>query len=129
MPMGGASNLRIEVSTALEWGIRTEFETYMDANAGDFTGSCRGLGKAKHIDTQYHWVQERVAQTYSRIKKTGAEDMLADVLTKPVAEEKMDRALLGMNFHFLDGRHQLPLKNWDGLCVATTSEEDVLRAE
>ena len=121
--MSGASNLRSEVSTALDWGIRTESETYMDANAGDSTG------KAKHIDTQYHWVQEHVAQTYSRIKKTGAEDMLADVLTKPVAEEKMDRALLGMNFHFLDGRHQLPLKNWDGLCVATTSEEDVLRAE
>ena len=36
MPMGGASSLR-----ALDWGIRTEFETYMDANAGDFTGSCR----------------------------------------------------------------------------------------
>ena len=127
--MSGASDLWSEVSTALDWGIRAESETYMDANAGDSTGSCRGLGKAKHIDTQYHWVQEHVAQTYSRIKTTGAEDMLADVLTKPVAGEKMYRALLGMNFHFPDGRHQLSLKKWDGLCVATTSEEDVLRAE
>ncbi len=63
------------------------------------------LGKAKHIDTQYHWVQERVAQTYFRIKKIGVEDMWAYVLTKPVAEEKVDRALLGMNFHLLDGQH------------------------
>ena len=57
--MSGASNLRSEVSTALDWGIRTEPETYMGANAGDSTGSCRGLGKAKHIDTQYHCMGAR----------------------------------------------------------------------
>ena len=32
----------------------------------------------------------------------------------------MNKALLGMNFHFLDGQHQLSLKKWDGLSLATT---------
>ena len=30
-------------------------------------------------------------------------DMLADVLTKPVVEEEMNKALRNMNFHFLEG--------------------------
>ena len=91
----------------------------MDASAGISMGSRRGLGKAKHVDTQYHWVQERVAQRNFRIKKVGTNDMLADVLTKPVPEATMNKALLGMNFRFLDGQHQVSLKKWDGLSQAT----------
>ena len=53
------------------------------------------------MDTQFHWVQERVAQRNFKIKKVGTNDMLADVLTKPVPEATMNKALLGMNFNFL----------------------------
>eukprot|EP00435_Cladocopium_sp_Y103_P037439 s2580_g9.t3 len=51
-------------------------------------GSRRGLGKAKHVDTQYHWVQDRVAKRYFRLKKVDTGDMLADVLTKPAVPLK-----------------------------------------
>ena len=108
--VSGASNLLGEVSTALDWGIKTVNEVNMDASAGISMGSRRGLGKAKHVDTQFHWVQERVAQKNFKIKKVGTNDMLADVLTKPVPEATMNKALLGMNFHFLEGQHQLSLK-------------------
>ena len=108
--VSGASNLLGEVSTALDWGIKTINEVNMDASAGISMGSRRGLGKAKHVDTQFHWVQERVAQKNFKIKKVGTNDMLADVLTKPVPEATMNKALLGMNFHFLEGQHQLSLK-------------------
>ena len=118
--VSGASNLLGEVSTALDWGIKTTNEVNMDASAGISMGSRRGLGKAKHVDTQFHWVQERVAQTNFKIKKVGTNDMLADVLTKPVPEATMNKALLGMNFHFLEGQRQLSLKKWDGLSLATT---------
>jgi len=99
-----------EVSTAKDWGLQTENEVFMDASAGIAMGSRRGLGKAKHVDTQYHWVQDRVAMRYFRLKKVGTDEMLADVLTKPVTEEKMNRALRGMNFHFLVGEHHLTLR-------------------
>ena len=69
----------------------------MDASAGIAMGLRRGLGKGKHVDTQYHWVQDRVAKRYFR-------------LTKPVIEEKMNKALRNMNFHFLEGEHHLTLK-------------------
>ena len=108
--VSGASNLLGEVSTAKDWGLQPESEVFMDASAGIAMGSRRGLGKAKHVDTQYHWVQDRVAKRYFRLKKVDTGDMLADVLTKPVIEEKMNKALRNMNFHFLEGEHHLTLK-------------------
>ena len=47
---------------------------------------------------------------YFRLKKVGTEEMLADVLTKPVAEEKINKALQGMNFYFLVGEHHSTLR-------------------
>lgn len=108
--VSGASNLLGEVSTAKDWGLSPNSILNMDASAGIAMGSRRGLGKAKHVDTQYHWVQERVANRYFKICKESTHDMLADVLTKPVTEEKMNKALRKMNFHFLDGSHDLTLR-------------------
>ena len=73
-------------------------------------GSHRGLGKTKHVDTQYQWVQDRVAMRYFRLKKIGTDEMLADILTKPDTEEKMNKALRGMNFYFLVGEHCVTLR-------------------
>ena len=38
----------------------------------------RGLGRAKHVDTQYRWVQEQPAKKEFRLKKEGASRMLPD---------------------------------------------------
>ena len=108
--VSSASNLLGEVSTAKDWGLQTENEVYKDASVGIAMGSRRGLGKAKHADTQYHWVQGRVAMRYFRWKKVGTDEMLADVRTKPVPQEKMNKALRGMNFYFLVGEHHLTLR-------------------
>ena len=62
------------------------------------------------MDTQYHWGQGRVGYRILRVKKVGTNDMLADVLTKAVPEATVSKALLGMNFHFLEGQHQLSLR-------------------
>ena len=64
-----------ELSTAKDWGLQTENEVYMDARAGIAMGSRRGLGKAKHVE--YHWVQDRVATRYFRLKNAGTDEMLA----------------------------------------------------
>ena len=114
--VSGASNLLGEVSTAKDWGLQTwEWSFSWMQSAGIAMGSRRGLGKAKHVDTQYHWVQDRVAKRYFRLRKVDTGDMLADVLTKPVIEEKMNKALRNMNFHFLEGEHQPDTEGIDGL--------------
>ena len=84
----------------------------MDASAGIAMGNRRGLGRAKHVDTQYHWVQERTAKKEFQflLRKEGTDRMLADVLTKAVTEEKMNTAMKGMNFHYLEGERELTLR-------------------
>ena len=108
--VSSASSLLGEVPTAKDCLQTENDEVYMDASAEIAMGSCRGLGKAKYVDTQYHWVQDRVAMRYFRLKEVGTDEMLADVLTKPVTEEKMNKALQGMNFYFLVGEQHLTLK-------------------
>ena len=95
-------------STAKDWGLFPSKEVTMDASAGIAMGSRRGLGRAKHVDAQYHWVQERTAKKEFRLKQEGADRMLADVLTKAVAEEKMNIAMKGVDFHYLEGEHHEP---------------------
>eukprot|EP00435_Cladocopium_sp_Y103_P026575 s2037_g6.t1 len=65
----------------------------MDASAGIAMGSRRGLGKAKHVDTQYHWVQDRVAKRYFRLKKVDTGDMLADVINALISMGCEDRLM------------------------------------
>ena len=49
-------------STAKDWGLFPSKEVTMDTSAGIAMGNRRGLGRAKHVDTQYRWVQERTAK-------------------------------------------------------------------
>ena len=97
-------------STARDWGLFPSKEVTMGASAGIAMGNRRGLRRAKHVDTQYHWVQERTTKKEFRLKKEGTDRMLADVLTKAVTEEKMTTTMKGMNFHYLEGEHELTLK-------------------
>ena len=62
--VSSARSLLGDVSTAKDWGLQIENEVLMDASAGIAMGSRRGLGKAKHVDTQYHLVQDRLAMRY-----------------------------------------------------------------
>ena len=57
----------------------------MDATAGIAMGSRRGLGKAKYIDTVFHWVQSYVSEGRAKLFKRHTSEMLADMLTKPVS--------------------------------------------
>ena len=82
----------------------------MDASAGIAMGNRLGLGRSKHVDAQFHWVQERAVKKEFRLKKESADRMLADVLTKAVTEEKMNIAMKGMNFHYLEGEYEFTLR-------------------
>ena len=103
-------HVRCLESTAKDWGLFPSKEVTMYASAGIAMGNHRGLGRARHVGTQYHWVQERTAKKEFRLKKEGADRMLADALTKAVTEEKMNIAMKGMNFHYLEGERERTLR-------------------
>ncbi|KAK9833506.1 hypothetical protein WJX84_007674 [Apatococcus fuscideae] len=45
--------------------------------------------RAKHIDVMYHFAREKVASQEISYKFVGSEEMLADMLTKPVPNSKL----------------------------------------
>ena len=98
-----------DVALAADWGVRLEPQIHMDATAGISIGSRRGLGRVKHIDTVFLWVQEVVNRGRVRVDKKSTHEMIADVLTKAVTEVKMESMMTQMNYHYCEGRHKLAL--------------------
>ena len=90
-----------------DFGVRLKVGARMDATAGIAMGSRRGLGKAKHIDTVFHWVQSYVSEGKVKLFKRHTSEMLADMLTKPVSEALANKFLKEMNFVFKEGKHEL----------------------
>ena len=108
--VSGVSQAMGMVSMALDWGIRLRAHVWMDATAGIAIGSRRGLGKVKHIDTVFLWVQEMVNSGRVTVGKKDTKEMLADMLTKPVPAPVMEYLLKGMGYFFEQGKPELGLK-------------------
>ena len=59
-----------------------------------------GLGKTRHVEVQYLWIQQEVARKNLKVAKVNTHNNLADMLTKNVAAECLNRHLATMNFYF-----------------------------
>ena len=70
-----------------------------------------GLGTAKHISTQWLWVQERLKMKDFKIKKVGTKLNPADLFTKQLAERDMIGHLSRMgctaNFEKMEQRNKV----------------------
>lgn len=98
-----------EQSALRDWGIWLPIQCWMDSNTGLSIASRRGLGRVKHVDTIFLWVQDAVASGRISLGKKPTADMLADLLTKAMDQARMRMLLERMSYHFCDGRHSLAL--------------------
>ena len=62
----------------LDWGWKFNAHVWMDATAGIAIGSRRGLGRVRHIDTVFLWVQTMVTEGKISFGKKLTKKMLAD---------------------------------------------------
>ena len=99
-----------EQAMLADWNISCPVSVNMDATTGISIGSRRGLGKVKHIDTCFLWLQDLVDKQRIRLKKVNTGDMLADVMTKPLDAGTIRKFLSRMGFNARDGKHDLSLK-------------------
>ena len=79
-------------------------DIFTDASAAKGIASRRGLGRTRHIAVHFLWVQERVAKGDIRLHKVWGEENPADLLTKYLTREKIERCMNLFNLKFLDGR-------------------------
>ena len=70
-------------------GMRSTVALAMDATAAISMMKREGLGLAKHISTQWLWVQERVKMKDFAIRKVGTKMNPADLFTKQLPERDM----------------------------------------
>ena len=102
----GLSSALGDVSLAKDWNLQLAAHVIMDATAGIAIGSRRGLGKVKHIDTVFLWCQEVINNKRARVSKQSTNDVLADILMKPVPESSTTEMLSRMGYRYTEGRHK-----------------------
>ena len=99
---GSAVGLSIQ-SLMNDWGLPLEVQILSDSSAARSFSSRRGLGKQRHVQTRYLWIQERVAQKHLRIVKVLGDDNHSDILTKAIPQKTLDKHLQRMSFEFRSG--------------------------
>ena len=83
----------------LEWEWKFKAHVCMDATAEIAIGSRRGLGRVKHIDTVFLWVQAVVTEGNISFGKKPTKEMLADFLTNHVDAATIDVELHDRTWH------------------------------
>ena len=90
-----------------EMGVEVKVRVNTDASAARGICMRKGLGKVRHIEVNQLWVQEGVALGRISLERVGAQDNLADVLTKHQTKEQLIVLTGRMGLWSLGGRHHL----------------------
>ena len=85
----GAAVILGHVSLMKDLGIEIQARVRTDATTGKAICTRRGLGKTRHIHTQYLWIQERVQSGDIQLVKVSTNDNVADLLTKHLEQSKV----------------------------------------
>ena len=80
-----------------------------DASAAIGITHRRGLGKTRHIDVQYLWVQERLSAGSFEFKKEGTDDNVGDLFVKHLEEAKSSDFTARLGFVVREGKASLTL--------------------
>ena len=81
-----------------------DLEVHTDASAARSIANRHGLGKVRHIDTHYLWVQQRVARADFKVAKVWGKENPADLLTKFLDSESIKKCMCLFGIQFLSGR-------------------------
>ena len=87
-----------------DWGEKYDLAVYSDSSAARGTASRRGLGKLRHVQTRYLWIQERIANDDFKLLQIGTKLNTADLCTKPVNRETCEQHMKTLNQEFREGR-------------------------
>ena len=72
-------------------GFEMSLETLSDSSAARAFASRHGLGRQRHVQTRYLWLQERVAAAHLSVQKVKTTHDIADILTKAAGRETLER--------------------------------------
>ena len=85
-------------------GINMNIEVLTDATAAKGIATRKGLGKVRHMAVHYLWVQERVAQGDLKLSKVWGKENPADLLTKYLDFQSIQKFANLVGLEYLEGR-------------------------
>ena len=106
---GGSVGLGLE-SLLEDFAVETQVLIQSDAAAAKGTAHRAGLGKARHIQTRFLWLQERVSMDHLRVEHVSGKANRADALTKSIPGVQMTETMKRCGSVFLDQRSKGQLK-------------------
>ncbi len=63
-----------------------------------------GLGKARHVRTQWLWVQQKFRRKRLELAKIPGKENASDVMTKPITAPEIKKHLCTMGYQFVEQR-------------------------
>ena len=78
-----------------------------DASAAKGIATRKGLGKARRIEVNQLWLQDKVGKGEVQIRKVDGGKNIADALTKHVEAEKVSRHSISVCMRISSDRHEL----------------------
>ena len=93
-----------------EWDYPVTCAVSSDSSAARGTCSRRGLGKLRHVQTRYLWVQERVQRKEVVIDAVGTHHNVSDMCTKTLPADVVQRHMSAMGQLYKEGRSQAAKK-------------------
>ena len=97
----GARSMHADFAMCADVVVRTDSSTPLA------DGPRRRLGRLRHVQTRYLWVQQPVQERDCRLNKEPGDTNVSDALTKPLYERRMTNLLTAMGNEFRDGRTSL----------------------
>ena len=100
----GAAQTLGSVSMAWDFGEGLSAVVRSDSSAALAISQRVGLGKVRHLQVQYLWIQERHSEGSLTFQKVKGEINLADLLTKGVPQEILKRHVAAAGIELRGGR-------------------------
>ena len=95
---------------AADWGLRMQGKIYVDSSAAIGVVHRRGAGKLRHVRVGTFWIQEKVEDKELEVRKVKGDGNPADLLTKNVNREKVDKFSAASGVDFRGGRAEKSLE-------------------
>jgi hypothetical protein len=76
-------------------GYEVEVTIWTDSTVGKSVASRRGLGKLRHVELKYLWIQDVMKEGRLKVRKVDGANNVADHLTKGKSGSEMARMLRG----------------------------------
>ena len=89
----GACHTKWLISMLSDFKVPVDGKVCTDASTAIGIAFRRGLGRTRHIDVQYLWIQAEVADGKLQVQKVGTKSNPADLLTKAVNQDNIHRHL------------------------------------